>query len=206
MRTIILIPARYASSRYPGKPLAMLEQPNGHRKSLIQMSYEAGCSVKGIDSVYVVTDDNRIRYAAEAFGAKVIMTSKHCRNGTERCSEALRRSSLEAELVVNLQGDAPLTPPWFIEELINTMRTDINADITTPVLEMDQKTYAQLFKGSHSLFTNRKVIWCQKYSSISPCRRLCLSPGGTEGLLRMDRKSTRTTRRARTIAVSGKRI
>ena len=150
MRTIILIPARYASSRYPGKPLAMLEQPNGHRKSLIQMSYEAGCSVKGIDAVYVVTDDNRIRHAAEAFGAKVIMTSKHCKNGTERCSEALSRSSLEAELVVNLQGDAPLTPPWFIEELINTMRTDINADITTPVLEMDQKTYAHFCEDRKS--------------------------------------------------------
>ena len=141
MRTIILIPARYESSRYRGKPLAMLEQPDGKHKSLIQMSYEAGCKVKGIDDVYVATDDNRIKYAAAAFGAKVIMTSKDCQNGTERCSEALSLSGLQADLVVNLQGDAPLTPPWFIEELIDKMKLDDNFDISTPVLEMDAETY-----------------------------------------------------------------
>ena len=73
MKTIIIIPARYASTRYPGKPLAMLRLPDGQNKSLIQLSYETACKANGIDSVYVATDDTRIQSAAHAFGAQVIM-------------------------------------------------------------------------------------------------------------------------------------
>ena len=91
MKTVIIIPARYASTRYLGKPLVELTLPDGARKSLIQLSWEAACRVNGVDAVYVATDDARIRDAAEAFGADVIMTSETCRNGTERCAEALER-------------------------------------------------------------------------------------------------------------------
>ena len=89
MKTIIIIPARYSSARYPGKKLVELTLPNGTRKSLIQLSWEASCRVTGIDETYVATDDGRIRDAAQAFGAKVIMTSESCRNGTERCAEVV---------------------------------------------------------------------------------------------------------------------
>ena len=142
MKSVIIIPARYASSRYMGKPLALLTLPDGRQKSLIEMSYETACKVVDIDAVYVATDDSRIANAAKDFGAEVIMTSDTCRNGTERCAEAMERAGLEADLVINLQGDAPLTPPWFIEDLIRAMQADPSADMATPVLRLDKKTYA----------------------------------------------------------------
>lgn len=141
MSAVILIPARYASQRYPGKPLAELRQPDGSRKSLIRMSWEAACKVPGVDAVHVVTDDDRIADAARAFGASVIMTSPECENGTARCADALTRATLDADIIVNLQGDAPLTPPWFVEALIDEMRRNPSASMATPVLRLDRKTY-----------------------------------------------------------------
>ncbi len=141
MKTVILIPARYASTRYPGKPLAELTLPDGNKKSLIRMSWEAAQEVKGVDAVYVATDDDRIRDAAEAFGADVIMTSEACENGTARCADALAKANIEADLIVNLQGDAPLTPAWFIEDLIAAMKDDPEAQVATPVLQCDPLTY-----------------------------------------------------------------
>ena len=80
MKTIIIIPARYASTRFPGKPLKKLSIGNGLQKPLIQLSWEAACRVKNIEEVFVATDDDRIRLESESFGAKVIMTSKECKN------------------------------------------------------------------------------------------------------------------------------
>ncbi|MGH1421191.1 MAG: 3-deoxy-manno-octulosonate cytidylyltransferase [Hyphomonas sp.] len=141
MKTVIIIPARYASTRYPGKPLAELTLPDGSRKSLIRMSWEAAMGVKGVDGVYVATDDARIKAAAEDFGAKVIMTSESCENGTARCADALAKADIQADLIVNLQGDAPLTPTWFVEDLIAAMQADPEAQVATPVLQCDPLTY-----------------------------------------------------------------
>ena len=142
MHTVIIIPARYASTRYPGKPLAMLSLPDGSQKSLIELTWEAALQVSGIDAVYVATDDDQIRNAAEAFGANIIMTSNTCENGTERCAEAVSNMSIQADIVVNLQGDAPLTPPWFIEAPVNEMQRDFQVQMATPVLRCDPRTYA----------------------------------------------------------------
>ena len=141
MKTVILIPARYQSSRYPGKPLAELTLPGGTRRSLIRMSWDAACQVRGVDAVYVATDDARIADHAAGFGAEVVMTAPEARNGTERCAEALANGGFEADLVVNLQGDAPLTPPWFIEDLMAAMARDATAQVATPVLRCDAVTY-----------------------------------------------------------------
>ncbi|QPM90950.1 3-deoxy-manno-octulosonate cytidylyltransferase [Pseudooceanicola algae] len=146
MKTVIFIPARYASTRYPGKPLAVLTLPDGSRKSLIQMSWEAAQSITGVDAVYVATDDDRIAEAARAFGAEVVMTSPDCANGTERCADALANSGIEADLVVNFQGDAPLTPPWFVEDLIAAMKADPAIPMATPVLRCDAETYANFLE------------------------------------------------------------
>ncbi|WP_114964879.1 3-deoxy-manno-octulosonate cytidylyltransferase [Alkalilacustris brevis] len=146
MKTIILIPARYGSTRYPGKPLAELRLPNGTRKPLIQLTWEAAQAVRGVDGVHVATDDERIARAAQDFGAQVIMTSDACANGTERCADALARAGLSADVVVNLQGDAPLTPPWFIEALIDTMARDPAVQVTTPVLRCDRETHAHFLE------------------------------------------------------------
>lgn len=141
MKTVILIPARYASTRYPGKQLVEVTQPDGRCKSLIRMSWDAANRVTGVAEVHVVTDDERIRTTAQGFGASVIMTSPECENGTARCAEALSSGQLEADLVVNLQGDAPLTPPWFVEDLIAAMVEDQEAKVATPVLRCDAQTY-----------------------------------------------------------------
>jgi 3-deoxy-manno-octulosonate cytidylyltransferase (CMP-KDO synthetase) len=135
MSVLIAIPARYASSRYPGKPLVSLKGPDGE-KTLIRRSWEAAMAVRGVDRVVVATDDDRIKDHAEAFGAEVVMTSSACQNGTERCAEVA--AALPGfDVVVNLQGDAPLTPAWFVEDLVAGLRADPGADIATPVLRCD---------------------------------------------------------------------
>jgi 3-deoxy-manno-octulosonate cytidylyltransferase (CMP-KDO synthetase) len=146
MKAVIVIPARFASSRYPGKPLAELRLPDGSRKPLIQLTWEAAQAVAGIDAVHVATDDERIARAARDFGASVIMTSPDCANGTERCADALARAGIAADVVVNLQGDAPLTPPWFVEALIEAMARDPAVQVATPVLRCDRATHAHLLE------------------------------------------------------------
>jgi 3-deoxy-manno-octulosonate cytidylyltransferase (CMP-KDO synthetase) len=141
VKTVIFIPARYASTRFPGKPLAPLRQPDGTVKTLIQMSWEAAIQIKGVDAVYVATDDERIAEAALGFGAQVVMTSEACENGTARCADALARLEAKPDLVVNFQGDAPLTPPWFVEDLIAAMNADPSVGMATPVLRCDRQTY-----------------------------------------------------------------
>lgn len=136
-RATIIIPARHASTRYPGKPLALLRGSSGEAKPLIQRSWEAASSVRGIHDCYVATDDHQIAKAVECFGGKVLMTSPDCANGTERCAEAVKALTGNPEIVVNLQGDAPLTPPWFVEALITEMQTRPDVGVATPVLRCD---------------------------------------------------------------------
>lgn len=137
MSVLVVIPARYASTRYPGKPLVALRGADGQARTLIRRSWEAAMAVAGADRVVVATDDHRIRVEAEGFGAEVVMTSSACRNGTERCAEAHAALGGGYGIVVNLQGDAPLTPHWFVEDLVAGLRADPGADIATPVLRCD---------------------------------------------------------------------
>lgn len=141
MKTVLFIPARYGSTRFPGKPLVALRQRDGSTKTLIEMSWEAACQVRGVDAVYVATDDTRIAEAARGFGADVVMTDEACENGTARCADALARLDMQFDLVINLQGDAPLTPPWFVEALIDAMQQDASIGMATPVLRCDADTY-----------------------------------------------------------------
>ncbi|GAA3858112.1 manno-octulosonate cytidylyltransferase [Celeribacter arenosi] len=144
MSVLIVIPARYASTRYPGKPLVELTGATGEKKTLIQRSYDAACAVKGVDRVVVATDDDRIKDAAEAFGAEVVMTSPDCANGTERCAEVIETLGGGYDIVVNLQGDAPLTPAWFVEDLVSGLRNDPIAEVATPVLRCDGRALNDL--------------------------------------------------------------
>ena len=139
-KIVIIIPARYASTRFSGKPLALLTGATGATKSLIQRSWETACEVPGVDDIFVATDDERIAQAVRKFGGQVIMTSSNCRNGTERVAEALAGLVGPADIVVNLQGDAPLTPPWFITGLIDEMKRDPTVQMATPVLQCDGYT------------------------------------------------------------------
>lgn len=138
---VIVIPARYASTRYPGKPLATLRGAGGTPRTLIERSVSAARrgaeDAGGGIAIYVATDDERIAEEAVRIGAEVIMTSEHCRNGTERVAEAVKLAGLSQEIIVNLQGDAPLTPAHFVTELIGAMRAAPSIGIATPVLRCD---------------------------------------------------------------------
>jgi 3-deoxy-manno-octulosonate cytidylyltransferase (CMP-KDO synthetase) len=133
MNVAILIPARFASSRFPGKPLVELKGASGTAKPLIQRSVEAARRIPGVSGVFVTTDDELIADACHAFGVGVIMTSPDCRNGTERCAEAMG-SLHEPELVINFQGDALLTPPGFVTALVDHMAANPGAMVATPAM------------------------------------------------------------------------
>ena len=111
MKFIGVIPARYASTRFPGKPLAMLGG-----KSVIQRVYEQVSSV--LDSAYVATDDERIHQAVEAFGGKAVMTSPDHKSGTDRIEEAVRKIGGSFDVVINIQGDEPFIQRSQLEEII----------------------------------------------------------------------------------------
>ncbi len=141
MKTVIVIPARYASTRYPGKPLVVLRGADGD-KTLIRRTWETGCRSQRAGRVVVATDDERIAGEVRRFGGEVVMTSPDCANGTERCAEAMAALG-DVDLVVNLQGDAPLTPPWFLDDLIAAMAARPEVGVATPVLRCDAETYAR---------------------------------------------------------------
>ncbi|OYY65729.1 3-deoxy-manno-octulosonate cytidylyltransferase [Sphingomonas sp. 28-62-11] len=133
-RVAIIIPSRYASTRYPAKPLAFLHGPDGVSKPLIEWTIDAARAVPGGANVYVATDHSAIAAAAEAAGASVLMTPESCANGTERCAAALDELTDIPDIVVNFQGDALLTPPFVIESLIAAMVADPSIDVATPVI------------------------------------------------------------------------
>ncbi|WP_294389733.1 manno-octulosonate cytidylyltransferase [uncultured Sphingomonas sp.] len=142
MRTAIVVPARYASTRYPGKPLVPLKGPDGTSKSLIQRSWEAAVAVEGIDRVVVATDDPRIADAVRAFGGEVEMTPSECRNGTERCAAV--GGIDDCDIIVNLQGDAPLTPAYYVADLVTAMQADPSIQVATPALRATPDIHRRL--------------------------------------------------------------
>eukprot|EP00353_Schmidingerella_taraikaensis_P010384 CAMPEP_0185587180 /NCGR_PEP_ID=MMETSP0434-20130131/47866_1 /TAXON_ID=626734 ORGANISM="Favella taraikaensis, Strain Fe Narragansett Bay" /NCGR_SAMPLE_ID=MMETSP0434 /ASSEMBLY_ACC=CAM_ASM_000379 /LENGTH=136 /DNA_ID=CAMNT_0028208875 /DNA_START=74 /DNA_END=481 /DNA_ORIENTATION=- len=110
MKVIGIIPARYASTRFPGKPLVDLKG-----KPMIQRVYEGATQCASLDTVVVATDDQRIYDAVKAFGGNVEMTSETHPSGTDRCGEVAAK--YEADVVVNVQGDEPLVNPGQIDTL-----------------------------------------------------------------------------------------
>lgn len=110
MKFIGIIPARYASTRFPGKPLADMKG-----KPMIQRVYEQVAGV--LDAVCVATDDERIETAVKAFGGQAVMTSDQHRSGTDRCFEAYQKVGAGYEVVINIQGDEPFIHPEQIETL-----------------------------------------------------------------------------------------
>jgi len=144
----VIIPARFQSSRFPGKPLAPLSGASGKVKPLVQRTWETARTIAGAAGVWVATDDDRIAEAVRAFGGDVVMTSPDCRNGTERCAEAFSRLGPVADIVVNLQGDAPLTPGFVIEELVGALAQDPTALMATPALRCSPSVYAHLHQDA----------------------------------------------------------
>lgn len=112
MKFVAIIPARYASTRFPGKPLAVLGG-----KTVIQRVYEQVSRV--LDEAYVATDDERIFQAVEAFGGKAVMTRTDHKSGTDRIQEAATKIGTDADVIINVQGDEPFIQPSQIETLMH---------------------------------------------------------------------------------------
>lgn len=129
-----IIPARYASSRFPGKPLALIGG-----KPMIQLVYERAS--KSLETLFVATDDDRIYNEVVNFGGNAVMTSPEHRSGTDRCAEALniivRDKNIEIDVVVNVQGDEPFIKPEQIE-LLKSCFSDGTADIATLIRKVDR--------------------------------------------------------------------
>jgi 3-deoxy-manno-octulosonate cytidylyltransferase (CMP-KDO synthetase) len=122
----VIIPARYASTRLPGKPLADIGG-----KSLVQHVYERARE-SGATNIVIATDDERIRAAASAFGARVCMTRADHPSGTDRLAEVIEQLGIgEREIVVNLQGDEPLMPPELIRAVADSLATHEDAAVAT---------------------------------------------------------------------------
>ncbi len=112
MKFMAIIPARYASTRFPGKPLAVLGG-----KTVIQRVYEQVSSL--LDEVYVATDDERIFQAVESFGGRAVMTRTDHKSGTDRIEEAAEKIGSDADVIINVQGDEPFIQPSQIETLMH---------------------------------------------------------------------------------------
>lgn len=113
MKAIGIIPARFGSSRFPGKPLADIKG-----KTMIRRVYEQASLSKALSDVVVATDDDRIMKEVKSFGGKSIMTGGHHKSGTDRCFEALEKLGSNWDVVVNIQGDEPFIHPEQIDEVV----------------------------------------------------------------------------------------
>ena len=130
MGVCIVIPARYASSRFPGKPLALIQG-----LSLLERTYRQARLCKHATTCIIATDDPRIAAHARSFGADVVMTSESCASGTDRIAEAiaLRPDLQAASMIVNVQGDEPCVDPETISKVIDALEKASDASIATAV-------------------------------------------------------------------------
>lgn len=124
LKVIAVIPARYQSSRFEGKPLALIAG-----KPMIQRVYEQVQKCKDISEIIIATDDERIKILAESFGATVVMTSSEHESGTDRIAEVVR--GIDCDIVVNVQGDEPLIAPETITGVVLPFFQDANVEMTT---------------------------------------------------------------------------
>jgi len=124
-KAVVIIPARWGSSRFPGKPLYEIAG-----KPLLRHVWERCCRARKIDTTVIATDDMRIADAAFAWGAEVALTSAKHQSGTDRIAEVAKRSK-KFSIIVNVQGDEPLVDPRLIDRLVETLWTDRNVGIVT---------------------------------------------------------------------------
>ncbi|MBE2289454.1 MAG: 3-deoxy-manno-octulosonate cytidylyltransferase [Chitinophagaceae bacterium] len=145
-----IIPARYASSRFPGKPLADIGG-----KSMIQRVYEQVSGSKSLSTIVVATDDERIATHVEAFGGKVVMTGTHHPSGTDRCFDALQQLDPGYKYVINIQGDEPFIDPAQIDELAAVL-ADGTTEIATQMIPV--ATHEELFdRGEVKIVLNTQM-------------------------------------------------
>ncbi len=134
MKVAIFIPARFNSRRLPGKPMIAVAG-----RSLLQRVWTIAQAVEGVSGVFVTTDDQRIADHARTFGAPAILTSADCATGTDRVHAALRDLADPPDAVINLQGDAVLTPPWVVQALVDAFHADPSLGMVTAAVRCSWK-------------------------------------------------------------------
>uniref|UniRef100_UPI0040573890 3-deoxy-manno-octulosonate cytidylyltransferase n=1 Tax=Alistipes sp. TaxID=1872444 RepID=UPI0040573890 len=161
MKVIAIIPARYASTRFPAKPLARLGG-----KPIVQRVYEA--VAEAVERVVVATDDERIYDAVASFGGEVVMTSTEHQSGTDRCAEAFEKLGCKADIVINVQGDEPFIKPSQIKSLIECFDNDtidiatlvkpFSAEDSIDTLENPNSPKVVLNEANEAIYFSRSVI------------------------------------------------
>lgn len=164
MKTVGIIPSRYGSSRFPGKPLAVLAG-----KPLVAWVVDAVKKAKSLDDVIVATDDLRIRDAVEAHGGRAVMTPSELPSGTDRIACAAGDFA-DDDILVNIQGDEPLIDPGLIDNLVARMKSDLKWDMATAVspirtaCDLAAKTVVKvvLDRDDGALYFSRCQIPCDR--------------------------------------------
>lgn len=147
MKNIVIIPARYASTRFPGKPLALI-----HGKPMIQRVYERASQAAHVDGVWVATDDARILAAVQGFGGEALRTRADHVSGTDRCAEALEQlqaQGIAPQVVVNVQGDEPFIAPHQVDALVAHLAEHPEQSVAT---------LAKAITGLRALIDNPNIV------------------------------------------------
>ena len=159
MKTLGVIPSRYGSTRFPGKPLA-----NILGKSMIQRVYEQCVKTTKLNDIIIATDDHRIYQHVLSFGGKVMMTSKKHKTGTERCNEISQNLNADVDVIINIQWDEPFINPLQIDELVSLFENS-KVEIGT----LAKKIYGkQLLKDKNT----PKAIFDEKGNALNFCREI----------------------------------
>ncbi|GMN44834.1 hypothetical protein TIFTF001_014025 [Ficus carica] len=169
-RVIGIIPARFASSRFEGKPLVQILG-----KPMIQRTWERAKLATTLDHVVVATDDEQIAECCRGFGADVIMTSVSCRNGTERCNEALQKLEKKYDIVVNIQGDEPLLEPEIIDGIVKALQEAPDAVFSTAVTSLKaedafdpNRVKCVVDNRGYAIYFSRGLIPFNKSGKVNP--------------------------------------
>lgn len=171
-KIIGIIPARYASTRFPGKPLILIQG-----KSLLQRTYENAKKAK-LDELIVATDDEKIFEHVKGFGGKVMMTSPDHLTGTDRIAEVLQRNPnwMKAAVIINIQGDEPCIEPSSLDAIVEALISDPSANMSTAVTPLRTKIEAEssavvkcvFDKKNHALYFSRTLLPSNKKHAYNP--------------------------------------
>lgn len=169
-QVIGIIPARFASTRFEGKPLVEILG-----KPMIQRTWERAKLASMLDHVVVATDDEKIADCCRGFGADVIMTSESCRNGAERCSEALQKLNKKYDIVVNIQGDEPLIEPEIIDGIVKALQYSPDAVFSTAVTSLKpedafdpNRVKCVVDNHGYAIYFSRGLIPYNKSGKVNP--------------------------------------
>ncbi|KAK5834183.1 3-deoxy-manno-octulosonate cytidylyltransferase, mitochondrial [Gossypium arboreum] len=169
-RVVGIIPARYASSRFEGKPLVHILG-----KPMIQRTWERSKLATTLNHLVVATDDEKIAECCRGFGADVIMTSESCQNGTERCNEALEKLEKKYDIVVNIQGDEPLIEPEIIDGIVKALQAAPDAVFSTAVTSLKpedafdpNRVKCVVDNRGYAIYFSRGLIPFNKSAKVNP--------------------------------------